>query len=58
LCWSANAKHSPYVADEWRHALVLSKPHFIRPCYWEVAMPEPAELQRLHFTKLKLNWFV
>jgi len=28
LCWSMNAKESPYVADEWRHALSLSKPNF------------------------------
>jgi len=54
LCWSTNAKASPYVSDEWRFALGLNKPHFIRPCYWEDPMPEPpAELKRLHFAKLK-----
>ena len=58
LCWSVNAKQSPYVADEWRFALRMQKPNFIRPCYWEEPMPEPpAELQRLHFARLKLGWF-
>jgi hypothetical protein len=58
LCWSANARQSAYVADEWRFALGVQKPNFIRPCYWDDPMPEPPpELGRLHFTKLKLNWF-
>jgi hypothetical protein len=57
LCWSENAKQSQYVADEWRFALGVHKPNFIRPCYWEHPMPEPPpELQRLHFARLKLNW--
>ena len=56
LCWSANAKQSPYVSDEWHFALGLRKPNFIRPCYWEDSMPEPSpELQLLHFARLKLN---
>ena len=63
LCWSANAKQSLYVANEWRFALGMQKPHFVRPCYWEEPMPEPpAELRQLHFARLKLNrltrtWF-
>jgi hypothetical protein len=57
LCWSANAKQSSYVTDEWRFALGLKKPNFIRPCYWEDPMPEPPpELKPLHFARLKLHW--
>ena len=56
LCWSANAKQSQYVTDEWRFALGLQRPNFIRPCCWEDPIPEPPpELQRLHFARLKLS---
>jgi hypothetical protein len=59
LCWSQNAKASPYVNDEWRFALGLNKSHFVRPCYWEDPMPEPPEeLKRLHFAKLKPHWWM
>lgn len=57
LCWSTNAKQSLEVTNEWRFALGLQKPNFIRPCYWDEPMPEPpAELRTLHFTRLKLSW--
>jgi hypothetical protein len=56
LCWSANAKESPYVSDEWHFALGLRKTNFVRPCYWEDPMPEPPpELKQLHFARLKLS---
>jgi hypothetical protein len=59
LCWSQNAKSSPYVGEEWRFALGLNKPHFIRPCYWEDPMPEPPkELRPLHFAKLTPYWWM
>jgi TIR domain len=57
LFWSWNALSSPLVRDEWRHALALNRPHFIRPVYWEEPLPEqadlpPAELRRLHFQRV------
>lgn len=55
LCWSQKASGSVYVEEEWRHALSLQKPSFIRPVYWEKPMPAPpAELSHLHFAYL--NW--
>ena len=59
LCWSQNAKASPYVGEELRFAVGLKKPHFIRPCYWEDPMPEPPkELRLLHFAKLTPTWWM
>jgi len=59
LFWSWNALRSPYVEEEWRYALSLGKPNFIRPTYWEDPLPEepgrrlpPDELRRLHFQLL------
>ena len=53
LCWSTNAVASQYVEEEWRHALRLERPGFIRPLYWEVPMPPPPEeLAAIHFAKL------
>lgn len=54
LFWSHNSMHSPFVEQEWRHALALSRPNFVRPTYWEHPMPTgpglpPKELQQLHF---------
>jgi hypothetical protein len=58
LCWSANAKQSQCLADEWRFALGVQKPNFIRPCFWEDPMPAPPpELAGLHVARLRLNWF-
>ncbi|MBI3160721.1 MAG: toll/interleukin-1 receptor domain-containing protein [Chloroflexi bacterium] len=51
LFWSANAKASQYVEQEWRHALAKGRPNFIRPTYWEQPMPQPPpELADLEFT--------
>ncbi|TAK13530.1 MAG: toll/interleukin-1 receptor domain-containing protein [Anaerolineae bacterium] len=51
LFWSANAKASRYVEQEWRHALAKGRPNFIRPTYWEQPMPQPPpELADLEFT--------
>jgi hypothetical protein len=57
LFWSWNALSSPLVREEWRQALALNRPHFIRPVYWEEPLPEqgdlpPAELRRLHFQRV------
>jgi hypothetical protein len=60
LFWSWNAMRSRYVEEEWRYALALSKPNFVRPTYWEDPLPEeperrlpPDELRRLHFQLLQ-----
>lgn len=57
LCWSAAAKRSKYVRQEWRHALKQERPEaFIRPTYWDVPMPAPpAELADIHFARLELD---
>lgn len=56
LFWSANARASRHVDAEWRHALSLRRPFFIRPCYWERPMPlPPPELAGLHFAYLHLR---
>jgi hypothetical protein len=59
LFWSWNAMRSRYVEEEWRYALSLGKPNFVRPTYWESPLPEeperrlpPDELRRLHFQLL------
>lgn len=58
LYWSQAASKSPYVEDEWRHALALTGrkgEHFIRPLRWEEEWPRPpAELGHLHFAPLDL----
>jgi hypothetical protein len=62
LFWSWNAMQSPYVEEEWRYALSLGRPHFVRPTYWEDPLPElpgrslpPEELRRLHFQLLSMG---
>ena len=57
LFWSWNALNSPLVREEWRQALALNRPHFVRPVYWEEPLPEraglpPVELRRLHFQRV------
>ncbi len=59
LFWSRNAMTSRFVEQEWRYALSLDKPQFIRPTYWEEPLPTaperglpPEELGRIHFHKL------
>lgn len=57
LFWSRNAMESSFVEREWRYALALQRPQFIRPTYWEEPMPKapglpPEELGRIHFHPL------
>lgn len=53
LCWSTRASTSVHVRAEWRHALGVPIENFIRPVYWEDAMPPvPPELRHLHFARL------
>jgi len=59
LFWSRNSMGSPFVKQEWEHALALGRPHFVRPCYWEEPLPEdpekglpPDALRRLHFQRI------
>lgn len=53
LYWSENARASPYVAQEWRHALAQQRERFIRPVYWQRPMPPPPEdLRSIHFAYL------
>jgi TIR domain len=58
LFWSEAASRSPYVAEEWRHALSLQDrkgERFIRPLYWTSPWPPPpAQLAHLHFASLDL----
>jgi hypothetical protein len=55
LCWSHTASQSPYVEQEWRTALRIDKPNFIRPVYWQRPMPEPpSDLRKLHFAFINL----
>ena len=56
LCWSSHASQSPYVEQEWRHALHQARPSFIRPVYWEKPMPAPPDqLATMHFAYLPLT---
>jgi hypothetical protein len=56
LFWSSHSMGSPYVEQEWRHALGLGRSHFVRPVYWQRPLPEDQarglpteELRALHF---------
>ncbi|MFN8375414.1 MAG: toll/interleukin-1 receptor domain-containing protein [Anaerolineae bacterium] len=52
LFWSQAAADSPYVKQEWQHALKLesNKNGFIRPVYWTQPIPAvPGELRHIHF---------
>ncbi len=53
LFWSETACQSPYVEQEWQHALNLAERKgaaFIRPIYWQKPLaPVPAALSHLHF---------
>jgi hypothetical protein len=62
LFWSTNSMRSRWVTKEWRYALALARPNFVRPTYWEQPMPSapaeglpPAELSCLHFSPLRLR---
>jgi hypothetical protein len=56
LFWSSNSMRSAFVEEEWKFALGLNVPHFVRPTYWEDPLPTwperglpPKELTDLHF---------
>lgn len=62
LFWSWNSLESPFVTREWRHALALGRPVFVRPVYWQQPLPSrperdlpPDELRRLHFRYIPLG---
>ena len=59
LYWSYASKESLNVKREWQHALSLTNQKgekFIRPCYWEIPMPDPPEdLESFHFVKLNVE---
>ncbi len=63
LFWSRNSMRSPFVRQEWEHALKLKHkgPSFVRPTYWEEPFPDspaeslpPSELRQIQFTKLSV----
>ena len=56
LFWSANSARSEFVESEWRYALSLNRPVFVRPTYWQEPMPEPPEpLRGIHFHRLAIE---
>ncbi len=54
LFWSEESSRSPFVEQEWRHALHLAdlkSPNFIRPIYWQKPLPPvPPPLYHIHFS--------
>ncbi len=59
LFWSSHSIRSPYICQEWQYALTLKRDCFVRPVYWEDALPEirelnlpPEELRRLQFHRM------
>jgi hypothetical protein len=62
LFWSNNSMTSPFVRQEWEHALSLGRPYFVRPVYWEEPMPcttdgmlPPQALRELHFQQVSFD---
>lgn len=56
LFWSRSATSSQHVESEWRHALSLRRPSFIRPVFWHNPPPTPPdELSDLHFAAIRLD---
>jgi len=60
LFWSTNSMQSDFVEQEWKYAMGLSRPYFVRPVYWEEPLPEcegrpPDELKRLHFQRIHVH---
>jgi hypothetical protein len=59
LFWSPSSAESPYVEQEWRHALNLMSrkgASFIRPVYWQKPLPViPPELSRIHFAPVDFS---
>jgi hypothetical protein len=63
LFWSHNSMRSPFVRQEWEHALSLRRANFVRPTYWEEPLPEspeealpPPQLRELHFERIRVGW--
>lgn len=61
LFWSSRSMDSPYVRQEWQHALGHRGEGFLIPVYWEDPLPGitdgrvPPELNRLHFHRLDVD---
>ncbi len=62
LFWSPAASESPYVEQEWRHALNLVGRRgaaFIRPIYWQKPLaPVPSGLSHIHFAPVDLSAWI
>lgn len=58
LCWSGNAKHSPWVDFEWRYMYSQRGINCIDPIPLEspTACPPPQELEQLHFDDRWLHY--
>jgi hypothetical protein len=62
LFWSTNVVNRPeQLRREWEHALLLGRPSFVRPTYWEDPFPEskdaglpPESLRALQFERIGL----
>jgi class 3 adenylate cyclase len=55
LLWSPNSKKSKWVTKEWKYALSLRGPNFIKPYYWEDPLPTPPKaLEKLQFKKISV----
>ena len=59
LFWSRNSMSSPFVRQEWEHALGVRRQDFVRPVYWEEPLPcsadgslPPEALRRLQFHRV------
>ena len=61
LFWSKAAARSPFVEQEWRHALELyraGRGDFIRPVYWARRphpVPRDLDIEKIHFQRLNLK---
>ena len=62
LFWSCHAMESPYVKQEYEHAISLNRSNFVRPTYWEEPLPSdpvrqlpPKTLLNLHFQKIGVS---
>ncbi len=58
LFWSGTCAASPYVEQEWQHALNLAERKggaFIRPIYWQKPLaPVPSALGHIHFAPVDI----
>ncbi len=62
LFWSETCCQSPYVEQEWQHALNLVErkgPAFIRPIYWQKPLaPVPGALSHIHFAPVDVSAWI